>query len=48
MSAHGTPITQFTYLGTRHSFANADLPELLGAAGGALPLVPTSPRGDDQ
>lgn len=24
---HGTPVTQFTYPGTRHSFANADLPD---------------------
>ncbi len=33
---HGTPVTEHTYLGTRHSFANASLPVTLDAQAAAL------------
>jgi carboxymethylenebutenolidase len=39
---HGTPITQFTYLGTRHSFANADLPELLDSRAATVAFARTA------
>jgi carboxymethylenebutenolidase len=38
---HGTPITQFTYSGTQHSFANADLPELVDPRAAALAFART-------
>ncbi|MEO7006154.1 MAG: dienelactone hydrolase family protein [Terrimesophilobacter sp.] len=38
---HGTPITQFTYSGTRHSFANADLPDRVDTRAAALAFART-------
>lgn len=38
---HGTPITQFTYSGTRHSFANADLAERVDPRAAALAFART-------
>ena len=33
---YGTPVSQFTYLGTRHSFANADISGLFDPNATAL------------
>ena len=38
---HGTPITQFTYSGTQHSFANADLPDRVDTRAAALAFART-------
>lgn len=38
---HGTPVTEHTYLGTRHSFANASLPEKVDARAAALAFART-------
>ncbi len=39
---HGTPVTSHTYLGTRHSFANASLPDRVDANAAALAFVRTA------
>jgi len=39
---HGTPVTQHTYLGTQHSFANASLPAFLHAQAAALAFARTT------
>ncbi|WP_394769202.1 dienelactone hydrolase family protein [Lacisediminihabitans sp.] len=39
---HGTPVTQFTYLGTVHSFANATIPEKVNVAAAALAFARTA------
>lgn len=39
---HGTPVTQFTYLGTVHSFANATIDEKVDAAAAALAFARTA------
>jgi carboxymethylenebutenolidase len=33
---HGTPVTEFTYLGTTHSFANASMPAIFDSRAAAL------------
>lgn len=38
---HGTPITLYTYPGTHHSFANADLPDRLNPQAAALAFART-------
>lgn len=38
---HGTPVTQHSYLGTRHSFANASLPGRIDAQAAALAFART-------
>jgi len=42
LSEHGTPVTQHTYLGTQHSFANASLAEKLDARSAALAFARTA------
>ncbi|MEP6482233.1 MAG: alpha/beta fold hydrolase [Rhodoglobus sp.] len=39
---HGTPVTQHSYLATRHSFANASLPGKLDAQAAALAFARTA------
>lgn len=39
---HGTPVTQHTYIGTQHSFANASLPAALDARAAALAFARTA------
>ena len=39
---HGTPVTQFSYLGTVHSFANATIPEKVDVAAAALAFARTA------
>ena len=39
---HGTPITEFTYLGTRQSFANADIPDRLDARAATVAFARTA------
>ena len=39
---HGTPVTQHTYLATKHSFANASLPERVNAQAAALAFARTA------
>lgn len=39
---HGTPVTQFTSLGTVHSFANATIPERVNVAAAALAFARTA------
>ncbi|TXN29225.1 dienelactone hydrolase family protein [Lacisediminihabitans profunda] len=39
---HGTPVSQFSYLGTVHSFANATIPEKVNGAAAALAFARTA------
>ena len=39
---HGTPVTEHTYLATRHSFANASLPDKVDAQAAALAFARTA------
>jgi carboxymethylenebutenolidase len=41
LADHGTPVASHTYLGTRHSFANATLPERLDKNAAALAFART-------
>lgn len=42
LTDHGTPVTEHTYLATRHSFANASLPGKLDASAAALAFARTA------
>ena len=42
LKEHGTPVTQHSYVGTRHSFANASLPAKLDARAAALAYARTA------
>jgi len=42
LTDHGTPVTEHTYLGTRHSFANASLPDKIDARAAALAFARTA------
>jgi carboxymethylenebutenolidase len=39
---HGTPVTEHRYIGTRHSFANASLPDAVDAQAAALAYARTA------
>jgi carboxymethylenebutenolidase len=39
---HGTPVSQFTYLGTEHSFANASIPGSIDSRAAALAFARTA------
>jgi carboxymethylenebutenolidase len=39
---HGTPVTEYTYLATSHSFANASLPGVVDAQAAALAFARTA------
>jgi carboxymethylenebutenolidase len=39
---HGTPVTQFSYLGTVHSFANATIPDRVDVDAAALAFARTA------
>lgn len=42
LTDHGTPVTEFTYLGTRHSFANASIAAAIDANAAALAFARTT------
>jgi len=42
LAEHGTPVSQHTYLATRHSFANASLPDRVDAQAAALAFARTA------
>jgi carboxymethylenebutenolidase len=39
---HGTPVTEHTYIGTKHNFANANLPTAINAQAAALAFARTA------
>jgi carboxymethylenebutenolidase len=45
---HGTPVTEFSYLGTVHSFANASMPDTFDANAAALAFARTTAFFEDQ
>lgn len=45
---HGTPVTDFTYVGAGHSFANASLPDLFEVHAATLAFARTSSFFEDQ
>lgn len=42
LTTHGTPVTTFTYLGTRHNFANATIRDRVDARAAALAFARTA------